>query len=62
MPATGAEPTSVRLDSAAPDLAMVHLDNHKIAFVDLTKEETPIGEGTLLLCLICLWACACVAA
>jgi hypothetical protein len=42
-----AEPTAVRLDSAAPDLAMVHLDSHKIAFCELEKEEPPIGHGTL---------------
>lgn len=37
--------TAVRLDLAAPDLAMVHLDSHKIAYVELEKEESPIGEG-----------------
>jgi hypothetical protein len=41
------EPPAVRLDAAAPDLAMVHLDSHKIAFCELEKEEPPIGQGTL---------------
>ncbi len=35
----------MRLDTAAPDLAMVHLDSHKIAFGELDKQEPPIGEG-----------------
>jgi hypothetical protein len=30
---------------AAPDLAMVHLDRHRIAFSELDKQEPPIGEG-----------------
>jgi hypothetical protein len=37
----------VRLDHIAPDLAMVHLDRHKIKWSDLEKEETQvIGVGT----------------
>jgi hypothetical protein len=39
-------PTAVRLDSAAPDLAMAHLDSHKIAYSELEKHDPPIGEGT----------------
>ena len=37
----------MRLDHIAPDLAMVHLDRHKIKWSDLEKEETQvIGVGT----------------
>ena len=40
------EPKPVRLDRIAPDLAMVHLDRHKIKWEDLQKEEgKPMGEG-----------------
>jgi serine/threonine protein kinase len=39
------EATPIRLDAAAPDLAMAHLDGHKIAFGELEKHEPAIGEG-----------------
>jgi len=35
----------VRLDHIAPDLAMVHLDRHKIKWSDLEMEPQTIGEG-----------------
>jgi hypothetical protein len=42
------EPKPVRLDRIAPDLAMVHLDRHKIKWEDLHKnEDKPMAEGTL---------------
>lgn len=40
------DPKPVRLDHIAPDLAMVHLDQHKIKWSDLDKQDaTPLGEG-----------------
>lgn len=39
------EAAAVRLDAAAPDLAMVHLDSHRIDYADLHFQEPPIGEG-----------------
>jgi hypothetical protein len=60
-------PTAVRLDSAAPDLAMAHLDSHKIAYSELEKHDPPIGEGTTLpppksacLCFLTFSLCVCV--
>jgi len=41
--------TPVRLDTAAPDLAMVHLNRHKINYCELEKDETQIGQGTCIL-------------
>jgi hypothetical protein len=44
------EPKPVRLDRIAPDLAMVHLDRHKIKWSDLEREETKvIGVGIQLI-------------
>lgn len=45
----GGRPKPVRLDHIAPDLAMVHLDQHKLEWSDLEKEEEPVAEGARLL-------------
>ncbi len=47
---SGGDPKPVRLDHIAPDLAMVHLDRHRIDWADLIKSDgdnKPMAEGKL---------------
>jgi hypothetical protein len=47
---SGGDPKPVRLDHIAPDLAMVHLDRHRIDWADLVKSDSdnkPMAEGKL---------------